>query len=42
MISDKPMYRLICGNVGCGKTEIAMRAAFLATQNQKQVDLQQS
>ena len=31
------MDRLICGDVGFGKTEIAMRAAFLATQNQKQI-----
>ena len=37
MISVKPMDRLICGDVGFGKTEIAMRAAFLATHNQKQV-----
>ncbi len=37
MISKKPMDRLICGDVGFGKTEIAMRAAFLATHNQKQV-----
>lgn len=37
MISAKPMDRLICGDVGFGKTEIAMRAAFLATHNQKQV-----
>lgn len=37
MISAKPMDRLICGDVGFGKTEIAMRAAFLATQNNKQV-----
>ncbi|MGQ4002045.1 transcription-repair coupling factor [Francisellaceae bacterium CB299] len=37
MISKKPMDRLICGDVGFGKTEIAMRAAYLATHNQKQV-----
>ncbi len=41
VISDmnKPlvMDRLICGDVGFGKTEIAMRAAFLAVQNNKQV-----
>ena len=33
----KTMDRLICGDVGFGKTEVAMRAAFLAVQNQKQV-----
>lgn len=33
----KPMDRLICGDVGFGKTEVAMRAAFLAVQNGKQV-----
>ncbi len=37
MRSDKPMDRLICGDVGFGKTEVAMRAAFLAVQNGKQV-----
>lgn len=37
MQSDKPMDRLICGDVGFGKTEVAMRAAFLAVQNGKQV-----
>ncbi|MBT4520617.1 MAG: transcription-repair coupling factor [Halieaceae bacterium] len=31
------MDRLICGDVGFGKTEVAMRAAFLATQNDKQI-----
>ena len=37
MTSPKPMDRLICGDVGFGKTEVAMRAAFIATQNNKQV-----
>lgn len=37
MTSDKPMDRVICGDVGFGKTEVAMRAAFLAVQNSKQV-----
>lgn len=32
-----PMDRLICGDVGYGKTEVAMRAAFYAVQNKKQV-----
>ena len=35
--SNSPMDRLICGDVGFGKTEIAMRAAFIAAANQKQV-----
>ncbi|PCH84970.1 MAG: transcription-repair coupling factor [Piscirickettsiaceae bacterium] len=35
----KPMDRVICGDVGFGKTEIAMRAAFIATHNHYQVAL---
>ena len=37
MESDKPMDRLICGDVGYGKTEVGMRAAFKAVTNGKQV-----
>lgn len=37
MTSAKPMDRVICGDVGFGKTEVALRAAFLAVQNSKQV-----
>jgi transcription-repair coupling factor (superfamily II helicase) len=37
MQSSKPMDRLVCGDVGFGKTEVALRAAFLATQGGKQV-----
>ena len=37
MASERPMDRLICGDVGFGKTEVAMRAAFLATHSGKQV-----
>ncbi|MBN2802226.1 MAG: transcription-repair coupling factor, partial [Deltaproteobacteria bacterium] len=36
MESSKPMDRLICGDVGYGKTEVAIRAAFKAVQNGKQ------
>jgi transcription-repair coupling factor (superfamily II helicase) len=39
MQSKKPMDRLICGDVGYGKTEVAMRAAFLAVEGGKQVAL---
>jgi transcription-repair coupling factor (superfamily II helicase) len=35
--SDRPMDRIVCGDVGFGKTEVAMRAAFAATQAGKQV-----
>ncbi len=35
--SEKPMDRLVCGDVGFGKTEVAMRAAFVAVQNGRQV-----
>ncbi|MBU5592103.1 transcription-repair coupling factor [Clostridium sp. MSJ-4] len=37
MESDKPMDRLLCGDVGYGKTEVAMRAAFKAVMDGKQV-----
>lgn len=37
MESDHPMDRLVCGDVGYGKTEVAIRAAFKATQSGKQV-----
>ena len=37
MTNEKPMDRLVCGDVGFGKTEVAMRAAFLATWSGKQV-----
>ncbi len=37
MEQDKPMDRLLCGDVGYGKTEVAIRAAFKACMNQKQV-----
>lgn len=36
MMSDKPMDRLICGDVGYGKTEVALRAAFKAVHDGKQ------
>ena len=37
MTSGKPMDRLICGDVGFGKTEVALRAAFIAVMGGKQV-----
>ncbi len=37
MASPKPMDRLLCGDVGYGKTEVALRAAFRAVMNGKQV-----
>lgn len=39
MTSDQPMDRLICGDVGFGKTEVALRAAFVAVMGGKQVAL---
>ena len=39
MRSPKPMDRLVCGDVGFGKTEVAMRAAFIAVQDGRQVAL---
>ncbi len=39
MISKRPMDRLLCGDVGFGKTEMSMRAAFKAVQSGKQVAL---
>ncbi|WP_413662430.1 transcription-repair coupling factor [Microbulbifer sp. CNSA002] len=37
MLSDKPMDRLVCGDVGFGKTEVAMRAAFVSAHAGMQV-----
>lgn len=39
MTSGRPMDRLVCGDVGFGKTEVALRAAFIAVANGKQVAL---
>ncbi len=37
MEKDQPMDRVVCGDVGFGKTEVAMRAAFIAANDNKQV-----
>ena len=37
MVSPRPMDRLVCGDVGFGKTEVALRAAFVAVTGGKQV-----
>lgn len=37
MVAPQPMDHLVCGDVGFGKTEVAMRAAFIAVMNGKQV-----
>jgi len=37
MADEKPMDRLVCGDVGYGKTEVAVRAAFKAIDSGKQV-----
>jgi transcription-repair coupling factor (superfamily II helicase) len=37
MVTGKPMDRLVCGDVGFGKTEVAMRAAFVAVADGRQV-----
>ena len=39
LLAEQPMDRLVCGDVGFGKTEVAMRAAFIAVSNSKQVIL---
>src|SRR5205085_8928489 len=39
LASGRPMDRLICGDVGFGKTEVALRAAFVAAMNGRQVAL---
>jgi transcription-repair coupling factor (superfamily II helicase) len=39
LVTGKPMDRLVCGDVGFGKTEVALRAAFIAMADGKQVAL---
>lgn len=39
MSKDRPMDRLVCGDVGFGKTEVALRAAFKCTEHARQVAL---
>jgi len=39
MVSARPMDRVVCGDVGFGKTEVALRAAFMAVQGGRQVAL---
>ncbi|MCO6430777.1 MAG: transcription-repair coupling factor [Deltaproteobacteria bacterium] len=39
MAKDRPMDRLVCGDVGFGKTEVALRAAFKCVQHSRQVAL---
>ena len=39
LTSPRPMDRLVCGDVGFGKTEVAMRAAFIAVSDSKQVSV---
>ena len=39
LVAGKPMDRLVCGDVGFGKTEVALRAAFIAMADGKQVAL---
>ena len=39
MGSNRPMDRVVCGDVGFGKTEVAMRGAFIAVSNGKQVSV---